>query len=252
MTAAVPVRTPLPSALAGQTVVIVGGSSGIGLAAGALLAGIGARAVLVGRDKDRLDAAVSTVRQAIGVAANVTDEEALAGIFDQAGEVHHVLVTAGGVSGAGTVAQATAEDLMTAYRDRVWGAFAVARTAATRLPAGGSITLTSGTMLARPQPGMAGPLAAVGGVETLTRALAVELAPERLRVNAVRYGAFDTPLLRGMAGLDTDEAVARAGATTPLGRYGTAEEAAASTLFLMSNPYMTGQVITIDGGQSLA
>jgi NAD(P)-dependent dehydrogenase (short-subunit alcohol dehydrogenase family) len=96
------------------------------------------------------------------------------------------------------------------------------------------------------------PLSAAGAVETLTRALAVELAPARQRVNAVRYGRIDTPLLRSLPELGSDEAVAAAGTSVPLGRFGTAEEAAAGALFLMANPYVTGQVITIDGGDTLA
>lgn len=247
----IPVRSPLPTGLAGSTVVIVGGTSGIGLAAGELLRDVGARVVLVGRDKARLDAAVEKIG-ALGVAADGADEDALAAVFDQAGSVDHVLVTAGGISGVGPVTQVSADDVRAAFESRVWGAFAAARVASTRLPAGGSITLSSGIYTIRPVPGMTGPLSAVGAVETFTGALAVELAPRRLRVNAVRYGSFDTPLMRGASGLTTDEAMAAAGSSAPLGRYGTAHEAAASALFLMSNPYVTGQVITVDGGQSLA
>ncbi|MEV4115112.1 SDR family oxidoreductase [Nonomuraea sp. NPDC049695] len=277
--APVPVRSPLPTGLAGSTVVVIGGSSGIGLAAGVLLAGVGARVVLVGRDQSRLTAAVGRVRDAaaraegdgvaragagagesagrhadsvFGMSADGTDEDALAEIFDQAGPVDHVLVTAGGIGGAGPLTELSAGDLRSVLDTRVWGAFAAARVAAARLPGGGSITFSSGTYAIRPIPGMTGPLAAIGAVETFTKALAVELAPRRLRVNTVRFGSFDTPLLRTVAGLGSDAAIAKAGESTPLGRYGTAEEAAASALFLMANNYVTGQVITVDGGQSLA
>ncbi|MEV1172489.1 SDR family oxidoreductase [Nonomuraea sp. NPDC049784] len=257
-TAPVPVRSPLPTGLADSTVVVIGGSSGIGLAAGVLLAGVGARVALVGRDPARLATAVERVRDAaqadsvLGVSADGTDEDALADVFDQAGSVDHVLVTAGGIGGGGPVTELSAGDLRSVFDSRVWGAFAAARVAATRLSEGGSITFSSGTYAIRPVPGLTGPLAAIGAVETFTKALAVELAPRRLRVNTVRFGSFDTPLLRTMSGLDSDAAIARAGEHTLLGRFGTAEEAAASTLFLMANNYVTGQVITVDGGQSLA
>ncbi|MEV0199404.1 SDR family oxidoreductase [Nonomuraea sp. NPDC050691] len=262
--AAIPVRSPLPAELAGSTTVVVGGTSGIGLAAATLLRRLGGRVVLVGRNPERLAAAVAHVREekpaegepllgeaVLGVAADGADEGALAEAFDLAGSVDHVLVTSGGLTGAGPVTEVSAGDVRAAFEERVLGAFAAARLAAARLSAGGTITLTSGTHVLRPQPGMAGPLAAVGAVETFTRALAVELAPRRLRVNAVRYGVIDTPLMRGASGLATDAAMAAAGAGTLLGRYGTAEEAAASALFLMANAYVTGQVITVDGGQSL-
>lgn len=255
-TAPVPVRSPLPAGLAGSTVVIIGGSSGIGLAAGALLHGLGARAVLVGRDRARLDAAVDRIRTADGPevlasSADGGDERELARIFDHAGSVDHVMVTAGGLSGAGPVDALSPEAVRATLDARVWGALAAARVAAPRLSAGGSITLTSGIYTLRPIPGMAAPLAAIGAVETLTGALAVELAPRRLRVNTVRYGSTDTPLMRGAAGISTDQAVAEAGAGLLLGRFATAEEAAATAVFLMANTYVNGQIITVDGGQSL-
>ncbi|MFC6930276.1 SDR family NAD(P)-dependent oxidoreductase [Actinomadura yumaensis] len=135
------------------------------------------------------------------------------------------------------------------------GAFAAARAAAPRLPAGGSITFASGTYVTRPVPGLSGSIAGIGAVEAVARALAVELAPRRLRVNAVRFGVFDTPLARNVmgvpAGPDGDAAMAAAGAGLPLGRFGTPEEAASAALFLMADTYMTGQILTVDGGAAL-
>jgi NAD(P)-dependent dehydrogenase (short-subunit alcohol dehydrogenase family) len=179
------------------------------------------------------------------------DVQTLAQAFDRAGHVDHLLVTAGGVSGTGPLTELSADDIRTTFNSRIMATFAAARAAATRLPAGGSITFSSGILVVRPVPGMAAPLSAGGAVETLTRHLAVELAPTRLGVNAVRFGRIDAPLLRSLPGLDSDDAIADAGSTAPLGRFGTAEEAAASALFLMANNYITGQVITIDGGETL-
>ncbi|MFD3588693.1 SDR family NAD(P)-dependent oxidoreductase [Streptomyces sp. NPDC058683] len=258
----IPVRSPLSSGLFGTTAVLVGASSGIGLAAGVLLRSVGARVILVGRDPDRLKAAVSRVREAdpadgpddavLAVAGDGGDERTLAEAFDRAGHVDHVLVTAGGLSGMGPVTGLSADDLRATFDSLLQRAFTIARTSASRLPAGGSLTFSSGILVARPRPGMAAPLSAAGAVETLTKALAVELAPARLRVNAVRYGRIDTPLLRSLPGLDSDEAVTAAGSAVPVGRFGTAEEAAGTTLFLMANNYVTGQILTVDGGESLA
>ncbi|MBO2445544.1 SDR family oxidoreductase [Actinomadura barringtoniae] len=258
-TAPIPVRSPLPDGLAGSTVVILGGTSGIGLAAGAMLRSVGARVVLVGRNKGRLDAAVERVGggdQVIGETADVADLDALEGIFERAGSVDHVLVTAGVIGGPTPVTEVTRDGAWEDFQSRLWGVLATARVAASRLPVGGSITFTSGTLLMRPIPGFAGTIAAAGGVEPLSRQLAVELAPRRLRVNTVRYGVIDTPLARTVAGAgpDTegDEKMAQAALATPLGRYGTADEAAAAAVFVMANPYVTGSILTIDGGGSLA
>ncbi|MFF5405021.1 SDR family oxidoreductase [Streptomyces misionensis] len=257
----IPVRSPLSSALSGTTTLLIGGSSGIGLAAGVLLRSVGGRVVLVGRDPDRLKAAVSRVRSAgpaedsedavLAVAGDGGDDKILAEAFDRAGQVDHVFVTAGGISGAGPLTGLPADDIRKAFDRRLQATFTAARAAATRLPAGGSLTFSSGILVVRPAPGMTAPLSVVGAVETLTKALAVELAPARLRVNAVRYGRIDTPMWRSRPGLDSDEAMAAAGSTTPLGRFGTAEEAAAAALFLMANNYVTGQIITVDGGETL-
>lgn len=124
----------------------------------------------------------------------------------------------------------SADDIRTAFDSRLQAVFVAARAAA---------------------PGMTAPLSVVGALETLTKALAVELAPARLRVNAVRFGRIDTPLLRSLPGLDSDDAIAAAGSAAPLGRFGTAEEAAAAGLFPMANTYVTGQIITVDGGETL-
>jgi NAD(P)-dependent dehydrogenase (short-subunit alcohol dehydrogenase family) len=241
--------------------VLVGGTSGIGLAAAVLLRTVGARVVLVGRDPERLRSAAARVRAVpqqgrtggavLEVAGDGGEERVLAEAFDRAGGADHVLVTAGGISGVGLLADLTAEGIRSALDSRLQAAFTAARLAASRLPAGGSLTFSSGILVARPAPGMTAPLAATGAVETLTKALAVELAPTRRRANAVRFGRIDTPLWRNNPGMSTDEAIAAAGATHPLGRFGTPEEAASAALFLMSNPYMTGQILTLDGGETL-
>ncbi|POM22732.1 General stress protein 39 [Actinomadura rubteroloni] len=258
--APVPVRTPLPSGLSGATVLLIGGTSGIGLAAGVLLRSVGARVVLVGRDPSRLDAAVAHVRDAspgapgdavLGVAGDGGAERTVQEAFDRAGRIDHVFVTAGVIRGLGSLAELSDDDIAVNLDGRVRAAFTIARAAAPLLPAGGSITFTSGTVVLRPLPGMSALVAAAGAIEALTKTLAVELAPARLRVNTVRFGRIDTPLLRAAPGLDTDEGMAAAGAPTLLGRFGTAEEAAASALFLMTNNYVTGQIITVDGGENL-
>ncbi|MFI2609736.1 SDR family oxidoreductase [Kitasatospora sp. NPDC018619] len=257
----VPFSSPLPSSLSGTTTIVVGGTSGVGLAVGELLRSVGGRVVLIGRDPERLNAAVARLRSAapsddpdavMGVAGDGADEKVLVEAFDRVKNVDHVVVTAGDTSGMGLLANVSTDELRSAFEARVPAAFTAARVAATRLPAGGSLTFSSGTVLVKPYPGAAAGLAAAGAVEALTKAVGVELAPARIRVNCVRFGRTDTPLLRSTPGLDSDEAVAAAGASWPLGRFGTAEEGAAGVLFVMANNYMTGQIVTIDGGETMA
>ena len=255
----IPVRSPLPSSLAGSTVLVVGGTSGIGLAAAGLLREVGARVVVVGRNPDRVEAALKELRTAhpgddavLGVAGDGGDESVLESACDRAGQVDHILVTAGTGQGTGLIGDLSVEVLRSTFESRVPAAFAAARIAAARLSAGGSLTLSSGTMTRKPLPGVVVGNAMAGAVETMTRSLGVELAAQRIRVNTIRFGRTITPLLRGYPGFDSDEAIAAAGSTWPLGRFGTAEEAAALALFLMANNYMTGQIVTVDGGETMS
>ncbi|WP_424217587.1 SDR family oxidoreductase (plasmid) [Streptomyces sp. BI20] len=273
-------RLPASSAsFAGTTVLIAGGGSGIGLATARMLAGLGARPALLGRDEARLGIAADWLAASVPGAevrtyrADVRDEERLGQVLDELGTVDHVLVTAGTVAG-GPLATAPREHVADSVEGRLWGGYAVARTAAPRLGPGSSLTYLSGIYVVRPVAHGSAVIAAAAATEGLTRALAVELAPRRIRVNAVRAGSVDTPMLRrrllaavaehpapaahgahddpltpgGAAG---DAAVALAGRTMPLGRYGTAEEVASAAVFLMANAYVTGTVVTVDGGQSL-
>ncbi|MCX4761523.1 SDR family oxidoreductase [Streptomyces sp. NBC_01275] len=261
MSTPVPIRSPLPTALAGQNVLIVGGSSGIGLAAARLLGAAGAGLLLVARDETRLKEAADSLADATPVrtlAADVTDESALAQAFERAGPLDHVLLTAGAAARA-PLAEADRSRVQGDFDVRFWGGYATARAAAERLPAGGSITFMSGVYTVRPVAGAAAAIASGAACEGLARALAVELAPRRVRVNAVRAGIVDTPPLRRRLGAaaqasdaQADAVVAAAGRHLPLGRFGTAEEAAAAAVFVMANPYVTGSVVTVDGGQSLA
>jgi NAD(P)-dependent dehydrogenase (short-subunit alcohol dehydrogenase family) len=242
-------RLPLPQALAGQSVLIVGGSSGIGLAAGRMLLDIGAHVTLAARDADRLATAAAELGNRVGtVQADVTDTASLQALFDSIGQLDHVFVTAGALV-AGPLASTDAATVRPMIDSRIWAAYAIAQLAAPRLAAGGSLTFTTSTAVHRPQPGLAVGAAAVAGVEAMTRALALELAP--LRVNAVRPTATDTPMLRGFMGGADDATVAAAFAGLPLGRVARPEEVAAAGLFCMANSYVTGSVIVVDGGASL-
>lgn len=127
------------------------------------------------------------------------------------------------------------------------------------MPYGGSITLTSGSYVDRPKAGTAVLTAGLGAVEALVAGLAVELAPNRVRVNAIRPGPIDTPLLRAGHGFaddpysqKADAALVETGSGLLLGRVGTAEEAAAAAVFMMTNNYVTGSVLRVDGGVNLS
>jgi NAD(P)-dependent dehydrogenase (short-subunit alcohol dehydrogenase family) len=243
------ISPPLPQALANHAVLIIGGSSGIGLAAAQQLASVGANITLAARDSERLMQAAALIGGAVQtVRTDVADATSLAALFSRTDRYDHIFVTAGALAG-GPIATTAVAVVQPMVDSRIWGAYHIAQLAAPRLKVGGSLTFTTSGAAVRPLPGLAIGAAAVAGVEAMVRALALELAP--LRVNAVRPSATDTPMLRGFMGGADDAAVAAAYAHLPLGRAAHPAEVAAAALFCMANPYVTGSVVVVDGGASL-
>jgi NAD(P)-dependent dehydrogenase (short-subunit alcohol dehydrogenase family) len=239
----------LPS-LADASVLVVGGSSGIGLAVAGSLAAAGANVTIAARSKDGLTRAASSlgghVRTAI---ADITDQASLQALFSGIGPLDHVYVSAGTFA-IGPILETPSDTARPSLDERIWGAYDLSRLAVPVLRPGGSLTFTSGITAGKAMPGAAAPAAANAGLEAFVRTLAIEIAP--LRANVVRPGPTDTPWFRAAFGVADDAQLAAAGAAALTGRVATAHETAAAVLFLMTNPAVTGTVIAVDGGLSLA
>ncbi len=233
----------------GTTVVVIGGSSGIGLATARAALGAGADVVITGRSTERLDAAAGVLDgRARTAALDSADEAATRALFETLDVVHHIFVSAGAV-GPGALTADT-EQLRPLLETRVWGSVFAAKYGAPRMTAGGSITFCSGVSSIRPRPGGSSvSSASAAAVEALARSLALELAP--IRVNVVVPGLVDTPLVSGMFGDRHADAMEAVGKTLPVGRVGQPEDIADAVLFLMGNGYVTGTTLIIDGGRLL-
>ncbi|MFB9368176.1 SDR family oxidoreductase [Kitasatospora albolonga] len=235
--------------LAGKKIVIIGGTSGIGLAVARQAAADGAEVVVASSSRSRVDAAVQRLGGAAeGHRLDVADGDAIAGFFERVGELDHLVYTAGESLLIKPVADTAPQEAKAVFERRFWGAFLSAKYAAPRLREGGSITFSSGVLAVRPLPGTALAAGITGGVEALTRALAVELAP--LRVNVVQPGVIRTELWDGSVP-DPVAFLRGAGSGLLTRRVGTAEEAAAAYLFAMGNGYVTGATLAVDGGAAL-
>jgi NAD(P)-dependent dehydrogenase (short-subunit alcohol dehydrogenase family) len=228
--------------LAGQKVVVVGGSSGIGLATAELAKSEGANVIIASRNADRLNA-VAEKFGATAIAADVTSDESVASLFRSCGPVDHVVVTAAQLR-SGPFKTVAMEDVRATMEGKFWGAWRVARAAEIR--PGGSLTLVSGflSMRARPNSVIVG--AANGALESLARGLALELAP--VRVNAVSPGIIDTPIRAAMPEAARLEMLAKTAASLPVGRVGVGEDIAKQILAFMTIGFMTGSIVYIDGG----
>jgi NAD(P)-dependent dehydrogenase (short-subunit alcohol dehydrogenase family) len=225
-------------------VVVVGGSSGIGMAAAALVRAQGAHVTIAGRSADKLARAQQVLGDVRTVAADIASEEAVANIFAALDHVDHVVVSAGTLANG----QIVDNDMATLRRivdERIWGLVHVVRQARPRMTEG-SITFTSGSLSTRPRPGTAMLSASLAAVEALAPALALEVAP--VRVNVVTPGLIDTPLLEGAFGSDRQTLIANRAAVLPVKRVGTADDVGQAIVMCMTNPYLNGAVLHIDGG----
>jgi NAD(P)-dependent dehydrogenase (short-subunit alcohol dehydrogenase family) len=186
-----------------KIVVILGGSSGIGLATALAAQAEGAQVVITGRSPERLARAQSllgtTARTQVLDAA---DEAGTSAFFAGLGALDHVFITAGELVLDGKLAPDTTA-MRPALDTRFWGAVHAAKYAAPQIRAGGSITFMSGTASRRPLPGASVATASCGAVDALARALALDLAP--IRVNSIQPGYTDTPLFDGIFGAQRDE-----------------------------------------------
>lgn len=234
-------------------VVVIGGSSGMGLEVAKKLLGAGAEVVIAGRSEERLRAARTTlgVERVETVTADIGERSQVAALFARAGRLSHVVVTAADLP-YGPVLDLTEHDLMRSVRSKLLGPLFVAQESAARLSPGGSITFTSGIAARRPMRGGSAAAALNSGLEGLVRALAVELAP--IRVNAVSPGWTDTPIWGGMPGMTAErkrEVFTSMAARLPTGRIGRPEDIAEAVVYLMKSQFSTGTVLDVDGGHRL-
>jgi NAD(P)-dependent dehydrogenase (short-subunit alcohol dehydrogenase family) len=228
--------------LAGQKVVVVGGSSGIGLATAELAKREGAEVVVASRNADRLNAVAANLG-ATAIAADVTTDESVENLFRACGPVDHVVVTAAQLR-SGPFKTVAMDDVRSTMEGKFWGAWRVARFAEIR--PGGSLTLVSGYLSIRPRPNSAIVGAANGAIESLARSLALELAP--VRVNAVSPGIIDTPIRAAMPEAARRDMLAKTAASLPVGRVGVGEDIARQILAFMTIGFATGSIVYIDGG----
>jgi NAD(P)-dependent dehydrogenase (short-subunit alcohol dehydrogenase family) len=234
--------------LAGTTVVIVGGTSGIGLETARQAHAADAKLVLTGRNRGRLNAA----RDELGASTTELDLGDLVGLHRFFTElptlVDHVLVTGGGPVYAPIVEM----DLDQARRvldEHLLGSLRIARECATRIRPGGSLTFLTGTHARRAGEGLVLAAISAAAVPAITANAALELAP--VRVNAIAAGFVDTPLSARLLGDEIDHRREQLRATLPIRRVVGPADVAALVLHLMTNTALTGATYDVDGGQQL-
>ena len=234
-----------------KRVVVIGGSSGIGLETARLALSLGASVTIAGRSEDRLSRAAAALESEPDrlrmVVADMADGESIQSLFSGESQVDHVFVPAGELRPeSADLLTGDISGMRSVLEVRLLGVAHVVRQARP-LMKNGSIVLMSGLYATRPAAGGAIAAAAVAAIHGMTRALALDLAP--IRVNAVAPGLIDTPLWDAF-GPQREAILARA-LKLPVGRAGRPEEIAEAVVFLMTNGFVTGVVLPVDGGGSL-
>lgn len=231
----------MTSSLNGKTVIVIGGSSGIGAAVAKAAAARGAQVVLAGR---RLASGVENGLRSEPV--DVIDAASLQRLFDSVGRFDHLVYTSGPSVRAKNLIETDLDEAQDNFNVKLWGALRAIQLALPHLDAQGSISLTSGQLGRKLAPGQFIKVGINAATEALGKQLAKELAPRR--VNVISPGVIDTPAYAGLAEEQRLAMFAKAGGALPVGRVGQAEEVAAGYVLAMENGFMTGAVIDIDGG----
>ena len=232
-----------------KRIVVLGGTSGIGLAVAEAAAEDGAEVLVASRDEARVKRALTMLpASAKGHVLDLSNAAAIEAFFEAAGPFDHLVYTAG----ESLRLSPFEGDIASArhfFEVRYWGAVMAARSARRQIRAGGSIVFTSGIAGARPGPGWSVAASICGAMEGLTRALAVELAP--IRVNIVSPGVVKTPLWREMPEEARESLYASEAGRLPVGHVADPQEIAEGYLYLMRQTFATGQTLVIDGGALL-
>ena len=234
-------------ALQGKSVVVVGRSGGITRAVTLLARSEGARVVVAGRDSATLAADYKDD----GIAAetvDVTDDASIRGLADRVGSVDHVVSTVS-ARARGKLAELDRAKLQLSFDTKVIGPAMLAKYFAPKMNDGGSIVLFSGVNAFKVNVGYLGVAITNGAVDFLTRSLAVELAP--IRVNAISPGVIDTGAWDSLGDDGKRDYFAHVSDTNPARRIGTVDDVADAVLFALTNTFLTGVTLKVDGGEPL-
>lgn len=234
-----------------QRIVLLGGTSGIGLATAKLLSSRGAEVIVASSRASAVQSALAELPPtASGHTVDLRSETAIHELFETIGPFDHLVYTAGESLALMEVETMDVDRARDFFTLRLFSAITAAKHAMRSIRLGGSITLTSGSASERPGAGWSIAASLCGAIDSLTKALALELAP--IRVNAVAPGVVRSPLWAGMTDEDRDGYFASVGESLPVGRVGEVDEIALAYAYLIDQGFSTGTIVAVDGGTLIA
>jgi len=232
--------------------VIIGGTSGIGLATAKLFLSQGAQVTVASRSQEKVNAAIHELGpSAQGYTMDFREEIQLKPFFEKIGEFDHLVVTAaGGGTSQGAFSALGIDVARAEFNSKFWGQYATVKAALSFVRKTGSITLTSGAAAARPMKGASTLVAINTAIEGLARALALDLAP--IRVNVVSPGVVDTPVFSRIDAATREAMFQMITQSVLLQHVAKPEEIAEAYLYFATNTYTTGSVLQVEGGAILS
>lgn len=232
-----------------KQIIIIGGSSGMGLATAKMAVELGAHVTITGRTAEKVQKAAASVHHTVRWATlDVNDEAQVVHFFDNITAIDHIYIAAGSTT-LGGVTDGVLEEKLKGFETRLVGSLRVVRAAISKMNPGGSFTFTGGVSTDRPISGAWVSGLGTAAAEQLARVLVMEFPG--VRFNAVSPGYTDTPMWDDIMGENKAEILAGVAEKLPVKKIATAEEIAAAVLFLMANASVTGEIIHIDGGARL-
>ena len=231
-------------------ILIAGGSSGIGLASARLLSEQKHQVIIMGRNKDKLDLALKEFGENVkGIQVDVSNAQSMKQVLADAGEIDHLVIAVSGAKGAGIFSELNLQHLREGFEEKFFPQLQTAQLALKHLNKTGSIVfITAGSSHSK-LIGTSGLGAINGSIEIMIPILAKELKP--LRINGVSPGVINTPWWDFLSPDEKAKTFKQYAENIPVGRIGEPEDIAKVVEILITNSYITGQVIAVDGGLSL-
>lgn len=232
-----------------KQIIIIGGSSGMGLATAKMAFELGAHVTLTRRTAEKAQKAATEINPAVQWATlDVDDEAQVLQFFNNISAADHIYIAAGSTT-LGSVTDGVLAEKLKGFETRLVGSLRVVRAAISKMNPGGSFTFTGGVSTDRPITGAWISGLGTAAAEQLARVLVMEFPG--VRFNAVSPGYTDTPMWDGIMGENKTEILAGVAEKLPVKKIATAEEVAAAVLFLMANESVTGEILHVDGGARL-
>lgn len=233
-----------------ETVVVVGATSGMGLAVAKLLAGEGHHIVISGRSTESIESALKQIQgDSRGYPLDFCSTESVGEFFSRAGHLDHLALVGSGQAAWGPFRDLKLDALKAAFDQKFYGFFLCTQAALSNLDKAGSITFVTGGACRSAIPETSGVAAVNGAIEAMAFTLAKELAP--VRVNVLSPGLVDTPMYDWMSPDEKEAFFQQMGSHVPVGRVGRPDEIAEAVSFLIHNRFTTGAILDVDGGNRL-